>query len=473
MSTFGGLELTKRALQSQQGALEVTGHNIANANTKGYSRQEATMSATRPHTIPGMNQAVGAGQRGTGVEIKEVARVRDRFIDAQINKEKSEKGYWDTQKESLNHIEMVFAEPSDNGLRNAMDEFWGSLQELSAEPESNAVRATVRQKGTVMSDTFNHLDTQLDDYQQEINGRIDTKLDDINSYGRRIADINARIKNVEVSGDNANDLRDQRDLLIEELSEITNVDSREDSRSSVSVSISGHKLVSDESYNELELVVNRREDVTSNYIEWDDGNKARFSNGELKSLLDTRDEDIPNYREQLDTMASTLVEEFNQQHQAGYDREGNAGENFFASVSELEGHDQITAANIKLSDNITAKEGTSKIAASANGAVGDGDNALELFKLSNEKILDDGNVDLGDYYNSNIAQLGIDGQRADRMVDNQDKLIKNLKQQRDSVSGVSLDEEMTKLVKYQHAYGAAARVTSSLNDMFETLLHRI
>ncbi|MFZ5640022.1 MAG: FlgK family flagellar hook-associated protein, partial [Bacillota bacterium] len=166
-SAFFGLEMGRRALFTQQRALDVTGHNIANANTEGYTRQIADMSASLPYTVPAFNSPVTPLQVGTGVDITAIRRVRESFLDSQIRNETTNLGYWESKRDALKKIEVILREPSDNGLRTVMDQFWSSMQELSKNPESEGVRALVRETGITLANTFNQLSKQLTDLQTD------------------------------------------------------------------------------------------------------------------------------------------------------------------------------------------------------------------------------------------------------------------------------------------------------------------
>lgn len=575
MSTFGGIEIGKRALQAQKKSLEVTGHNISNANTEGYSRQEVVQSATHPRNAAG----VEAGQIGTGVKTSQIKRVRDKFIDGQIRKESSTQGRWEMKSEALKEIELIFNEPSDKGLRKSMSDFWNSMQELNNKPASKAVRSTVRQRALAVTDTFNHLNTQLNDYQASLNERINTKVEEVNSYADRIADLNGQIVKAESTGQDANDLRDKRNKLVSDLSKVTNIQVEEDSRGALRVGIGGTKLVSNTQVTKLET---KKDSNDMNQIKWETGNDVNFKDGEIKGLLESRDGDINKYRKQLDNLANSLITEFNKQHQKGYGlsdtgmnkmksevqskptnpldgKEGtldvvvngtsssitiSSGDNLSAIASEINGVANVNATttdsnadgtndtleisgatnsdtinlintsdtstgeanvikelgiqgtgaghnffqgsgaqDIDIASDIKGDTGLNNIAAATQAAdsngdtvndyAGDGANALELNDLSSQEIMNSGTATLDDYYNSNISQLGVDTQRSNRMVSNQETLVKELNQQQQEVAGVSLDEEMSKMVKYQHSYTAASKVISTMDQMLQTLVNGV
>ncbi|PRX32576.1 flagellar hook-associated protein 1 FlgK [Orenia metallireducens] len=315
-STFSGIEIGKRAVQVQKKSLEVVGHNIANANTEGYSRQEVILSATSPLNVDG----VGAGQVGTGVKISKIQRMRDDFTDMRLREESTTQGMWEVTRDSLSELELIFNEPSEDGLRNMLDGYWNSLQDLNNNPESEAVRATVRQRALAVTDTFNHLHSQLSEYQNSLNSRVEIKVNDINSYATQIADLNTQIVEARAVGQEANDLEDKRNLLLQKLSKITNIRAKEDEIGAVRVSISSQQLVAGSRVTELETV----EDSSNNdflKVQWENGNNAIFSGGEIKGLLDARDDSesgIPHYIDELNQVAVNFMDEFNQQHREGY-----------------------------------------------------------------------------------------------------------------------------------------------------------
>jgi len=482
---FNTINTALRALQAQQKSLDVTGHNIANANTEGYSRQRAIHSATDPYTVPGFGMPAGAGQVGTGVEIAEIARIRDKFIDGQINEEKQSLGYWEKMYEGLHRIELIFNEPSDSSLSFAMTKFWESLQELSNNPEDPAVRESVKQTAQTMIDTFHNLNDQLADYKRSLNADVNTITDEINSIARRIADLNEQIVDVKGTGKNPNDLLDRRDLLFEELNHLVKVQGYEDSQGNLHVSLGGTRLVSGKKVNELAIKDNP--DPTREFEDiiyfTNTNSDALIEGGELKAILALRggyrDEngddtgEIGRYMARLDELASVVVEEFNIVHHEGYDLEGNDGGDFFAAT----GPDgvPVDAHNISLSTDILALDGINKITAglSTDGIrnPGNGDNATQLANIINgEKIFNSGTATMLDFYKSMISTMGIEGQRADRMVNNQTTLVDQLENQRTSISGVSLDEEIANLIKFQQAYNAATRIITTSQYILDSLM---
>ena len=223
VSTFHGLETARRALNTQQAALLTTGHNIANANTPGYTRQRVNLKPTEAFPSAGINRPQIPGQIGTGVKIGDVQRIRDSFIDTQYRTETSKLGYWQAKAEQLSQMEDIMNEPSETGLANTLDEFWSSLQDLASQPQDNGTRSVVRQKGIALADTFNYISSSLQSVQKNYRNEMDISEKNVNSILRQINQVNKQIGSVEPHGYLPNDLYDERDRLVDELSTMVNV----------------------------------------------------------------------------------------------------------------------------------------------------------------------------------------------------------------------------------------------------------
>ncbi|MFJ8261837.1 flagellar hook-associated protein FlgK [Rummeliibacillus sp. NPDC094406] len=222
-STFMGLETSKRGLTTQQSALYTVGHNIANANTLGYSRQRVNMEATMGFPGVGMNAPKIPGFLGTGVQAGSVQRIRDQFVDNQYRQATSKLGYWSAKSDAVSQMEDILSEPSEYGLNKAFDNFYAALQDLSTKPDSSATRAVVAQRGEHLADSFNYLSTQLKQVQSNLKNEISAESNSVNSIIQQIATLNQQIGNVEINGYLPNDLYDARDNLLDQLSEYFNV----------------------------------------------------------------------------------------------------------------------------------------------------------------------------------------------------------------------------------------------------------
>lgn len=222
-STFFGLETAKRALTTQQAALYTTGHNVANANTPGYTRQRVNFATTSPYPSPALNRPQIPGQIGTGVKAGDIQRIRDSFTDMQYRTETSKLGYWQGKAEMLSQMEDVMNEPSDTGLSSTMDQFWNALQDLAVQPQNDGARRVVRERGISLANTFNYISNSLKSIQKDYRKEIDASQDRMNSILRQINAINKQIGSIEPHGYLPNDLYDERDRLVDELSTMVNI----------------------------------------------------------------------------------------------------------------------------------------------------------------------------------------------------------------------------------------------------------
>ena len=482
-STFAGLQLGLRALQAHQLALNVTGHNIANANTEGYSRQRVNLVPGNPYTVPAFNKPLTPGQIGTGVRVAEVMRMRDDFIEMQLRLESQTTGNWQVLMDGYEQIEMIFNEPSDTGISTMLSDFWKAWQQLSLTPSDLAVRAVVRQSGELLADAIRHTYTQLHRYREEVNYAIGVKVNRINYLAQQIADLNKQIVAVSVSGDRPNDLLDARDLLVKELAQITNIQAVTDHKLQMHISISGSSLVQGSHASKLALV----EEPDGYKVVWEATSvAAAFNGGELKGLFQLRDDILLNgYMHELNRLAEALIREVNQQHQQGYGYvpstdpdtgpEYPRGVNFFIDISKVA--DGKYAQDIRLSEAILGEDGLNYIAAGlgedGEEAPGNGENALAIAKLLQEHKVESLNGSIPDFFSSLITSLGVDSQEAQRMVANQTVLMEHLQNRQESVSGVALDEEMGNLIRFQHAYHAAARLITALDESLVTVIERM
>ena len=489
MSSFHGLEMAKQALFAQQAALYTTGHNISNANTEGYSRQRVNFETMSAYPAPGRNRPQIPGQMGTGVEIGSVERVRNQFLDYQFRAENSKSGYWNTKTDALGRMEGLMNEPSDSGLSKTMSQFWQSLQDLSANPTNSGARSVVANRGLAVAETFNHLSNNLHSIRTDLKNQIDVTVQDANSLLRQINQINEQVQKVEPHGYLANDLYDERDRLIDQLSEIVNIKVSYDKSSSSSLDIGqgiasieivdakggeldggpvyliNGKLNPDDAVNELEISFDD-EAVTSITV----GNTDIMeSTGSLKGLIESYDNEYPNMIAELDKMAQAFMVAFNAVHHAGQDLEGNQGQDFF-EILDFDSEDPSGAAG-SITINKDILDDPDLIAASNDGTSGNGDQALALGDVFKDTDIGLGNKSVTSFYESIIGKLGVDTQEAIRNSVNTNTLRSQVVEQRMSISAVSLDEEMTNMIQFQHAYNAAARSMTTIDEMLDRIIN--
>ncbi|OZU88800.1 flagellar hook-associated protein FlgK [Virgibacillus indicus] len=466
MSTFHGLEMAKQALFAQQSALYTTGHNISNANTDGYSRQRVNFETMNPYPAGSRNRPQIPGQMGTGVQAGSVQRIRNEFLDIQFRGENSKSGYWETKADALSRLENVMNEPSESGLSKTMDQFWQSLQDLAANPEKDSgVRSVVFQRGQAVADTFNYLSNSLNSIQGDLKSQIDTTVKDANSLIEQIHNINEQVKQVEPHGFLANDLYDERDRLIDELSKIVNIKVTDQSSGESSLDIAdGLKKIDvmDSEGNVLGTLIDEEEGILNKIDVNFEVNEAtgeetltleaggtdiKESNGSLKGLVESYEVTYPEMLSNLDKMAYKFADAFNGIHSNFFDVEetGAAGNIKVA----LDSADEIVASN---------ENNDGKIAS----------DLADLFEKSLDGLED---KSVKGYFQSIIGELGVEAQQANRMADNTIILRSQVENQRMSVSSVSLDEEMSNMIKFQHAYNAAARSMTTIDEMIDRIIN--
>jgi flagellar hook-associated protein 1 len=456
---LGLLDIGRGALLAHQKAISITGHNIANVNTPGYSRQRVNLA-----TSLGLTSA--SGQMGSGVRVSDIQRIYDQFLGSQINTESYNLGKWEAQKSSLERVEIIFDETTGFGLNQAMGDFWNAWQDLANNPEGHTERQVLVAKSEIMAETFNKISSDLNQQQNDIDSSIEGAVIEINTIAGQISDLNIKISDIEKSGQSANDLRDERDLLLKELSSMIDISSFEGNDGQVTVLVgNGRPLVQPPYSLSLSTVTNAsgHEDVV--WVDRD-GNSVDITNdisgGKLKGWLEVRDVKIEDYKTRLDDLASSIITEVNNLHTAGFDLNGAAGGAFFTGTS---------ASDIAVDTNII--NDVNLIAASGTGAPGDNSNSIAIVNLQNGLLMSGGTATYDDFYNSLVSDVGIDAQSAQMNYDHQTAMASSLDNYRESISGVSLDEEMVNLVKFQHAYDAAAKLISAVDEMMNTVMNMV
>lgn len=507
-STFHGLEVAKKALFAQQRGLYTTGHNISNVNTDGYSRQRVNFETSIPYPPRAFYKPKIPGQFGTGVEIGTIQRIRDEFLDFQYRIENSRASYWEKRSEALSRMEELLNEPSENGLSKTLDQFWQALQDLTDDVQNPGARSVVAQRALAFAETFNYYSRSLQSIQTDLKEQIDVNVGRINSLVRQINAINEQIVKIEPHGMLPNDLYDERDRLIDELSEFVNIKVHYTSSSPGSLEIAdglasiellddrGHSigdgvfLLDIENADSIQDAINELtigEDadtgaITGIYVEGhDDLNDLSLlqSTGRLKALIETYgyiDDngevvgDYPEMLANLNQMANAFAEAFNAQHAQGVNlSDDGVIPDFFVTN---DGSAEFTAENITVNKAIL--DDPNLIAASLPGEGSqNANNALELAKLFDEGLEGLDGASVRSFYTKLIGELGVEGQEASRMVENTNILRAQVHDQRRSVSAVSLDEEMTNLIKFQHAYNAAARSMTTLDEMLDRIINNM
>lgn len=495
-SAFTSLETARRALAASQLSIQTTGNNISNANTDGYSRQRVNLETTLPYPSVGFNRPQIPGQIGTGVEASTIQRIRDSFVDNQVREQTTSTGYWSAKNDALSQMEDIMNEPTDQSLSTVMDQFWQSLQDLASNPEDSGARSVVRQNGITVADTFNYLSSSLSQVQDNLKTEIGVNVDKVNSILSQINEINKQVSQVEPNGYSTNDLYDKRDKLVDELSQYVNIKvttnpSGGNSPASavgtytiqlISSNSSGAQtlqtLVDGTNLNTNQLKVDFSGDTPTLTL---NGQSVGNTSGNIQGLIESYSGDFQEMSDKLDQMAYNLATEFNKIHETGYgyDPSGGtveSGKTFFSLGDDDTLGAQGAASRISLSDDI--KNSINNIAtASAPGASGDNSKVQELATMLQSDSMTfttkgSGTVSttLKGYLESAVGQMGVNAQAANRNMTNSQTLQGTAEQRRQSISGVSTDEEMTNLIQYQQSYSAAARMVTVINQMLDTVI---
>lgn len=573
---YGVLQTGMRSLLAQQRGIEVTGHNIANVNTPGYSRQTVNLETTTP--------VLGSqGMIGTGVTAGESQRVYDRFVGVQIENEKEELGRWEAQKTALERVEMIFNESSDSGLSKTMGEFWNAWQDLVNNPSGNVERVALLGKSETLAFELQNTYNNLSPLQDDLDISIAATVDEINLKAAEIANLNQKIIEAEGGGVHANDFRDARDLAVKDLSLMIDVTTYEESSGSINVSLrDGSSLVNGSNTSTLSTMVN---DSGYRDVVWASDPmvsiNSTISGGKLKGWIEVRDVIIPEYKENMEDLvngikgvestdvvtgaASTLSggdyftisspttdyyvwydigdgstdpgiagrtgievdisatdtaaqvasktaaaiagkadfdaavtggatltianvvagdatdsadndtgftitkridggDGVNYYHRQGYGLDDSTGNDFFSGT---------LAGNNFAVDAVIAADSNKIAAGTASGAPGDNSNAIAIAELQNALMMNSDTATFDNYYNSMVSDVGNKVQHAGMSYGHHTAMVSHLENYRESISGVSLDEEMVNLIQFQLGYDAAAKLISTTDELLQTLINMV
>ena len=459
---YGLLSIGQSALLTQQKAIDITGNNIANVNTPGYSRQRLNIQQNSPVRIDNQTMSTGV-TADTGIQ-----RFYDQFLGAQLNGENENLGRWEAQEQALEKVELMLGDSESSGISNAMSEFWNAWQNLSNNPSGVAERTSLISAGQYLATTFNQTYNNLRNLQGDIDTHVTNIVSDINEMTDRIAELNRKVNQVEVTGHNANDFRDERDQLVLELSKLIDIQSFEDGDGNINISVgSGKPLVDGTTTWDLTTADNGG--VQDVFWQASDGSTTnitgQITSGELKGWIYSRDTSIDDYLTRLDTLATNMISEVNTLHAAGttLDSVTTTGVNFFTGTG---------AVNMAVNSTIEGNSDLIAAAGAGEGLPGGNSTAVAIANLQTTATMP-GSSTFDAYYNSLVGQVGADVQAANFNQNHQQTMVENLKAYRQEVSGVSLDEEMVNLIQFQQAYSAAAKLITTADEMVDTLLSMV
>ncbi|MBM4339167.1 MAG: flagellar hook-associated protein FlgK [Deltaproteobacteria bacterium] len=477
------LNVAKGALMAQQQSMAVAGHNIANVNTLGYSRQAVLLESSSSFSMARI-------KIGMGVQVNSVVQYVDQFIERTIRQKVSFLNEYESKAHVLSYMETIFNETSGQGLTQVINEFWDAWQDLANNPGRIPERTALLEKAEILSRRFNSMRDDLDQSKQNMNLNLGKSIGTLNGVTKKIAELNEKIVLAESSKTPANDLRDQRANLVQKVSELVGTVYLEDDDGSYSVfTTDGTLLVNKNQSWELSQSGNS---VYWNNIPSDISKK--LSGGEIGAWLDFRDEVIPQYIANLDELAGTIIFEVNDLHYSGFALNDAVGQKtFFVSntgdnyVAHTPGASFSGAARyIALSTDVKGIPANIAVAGISGGAPGDNENALKILSLQTDASIqirkwtykDRGETitnslqtaTIDDYYRTFTGEIGILGREFIQNQEFQQAMMDHLTELRDSVSGVNLDEEMTQLIQIQRAHDAAAKLVAIADEMLQSIL---
>lgn len=460
----GMMDIGKRSMMNSQTALQTTAHNIANKTTEGYSRQRVDLVT---------NPSIGEGryQIGTGARAATIQRVNDPFLDKQLGMEQGTLGYLDGQAEAMTRVEQVFNEQMNKGLNQYMSDFFNAWRELSNNPESTTSRTVVKEAAEALTRDFHRVDKQLSTIQEEIDFQVKSQVEEVNKISSEIASLNQKITQIEINAP-SNDERDRRDLLVRKLGEIIDVKVAEGDHGAITVSTAGNGiLVSGFDANRLTTAtdpVTRRTQVwyRPEDVKADINVTSRIKGGKLGGALEVRDKFCDEMRQRMDDIAITLAKELNDAHSAGFDKAGRQGMQFFIFKKGDMGAAGRIETNAEIVNDIN------RIAAGSRpNAPADNSTANVISQLQFKQVMDGGVSSLDDYYNAQVGKIGVITAQSVKSRESQGNIVKQVDKLRESISGVSIDEEATKLIEFQKHFDASARLIRTADEMFDTVLN--
>jgi flagellar hook-associated protein 1 len=452
------LNTARDAILANLTAMNVTGSNVANVNTPGYSRLRPDFGS-----IGVFNAATD--QQQIGVKITSIDRLYDKYLDAQVVQQEQYGAYSQSQLDVLNNVEGIFNESTGGGISDLLSQFWGGWSQLSANPSDVTTRDSLVSVSQSLASMFRQKANELINTQNDTNKEISNDVTELNNDLAQMADYNDKIVQVENSGGTAADLRDKRTELLRKISQIVDVNYYEEANGSLNVFISnGRSLVEGTNVWNLQVKVNTNNASFYDIVFSDTPNEVingDLKGGKLAGLIDIRDTKVVGYLDDLNSMASTIITRVNSLHSSGYDLNGNVGGDFFSTAS-------TSARDMQVDPSIVAD--VRKIAAGTT-VNSDGDNASAIAAIKDDASLMGSGMTIDNFYESLTSRVGQDVVNAQNSLDHQTSVMNQVENQREAVSGVSLDEEMLNLIKYQAAYNAAGRLVATVNTMMGTLIN--
>lgn len=464
MSILATFSIGAEALKAQQLAIQTTGHNLANAATPGFSRQRADMTTAFPSFEGGLTL-------GQGVQVTGVQRVVDRFFEAELLSLHGSVGFTEAESSALAGVQESF--PISGGIDAALSNFFSALSDLANNPSGLQERVALIGKAQALGETLRQTRASLTAAQHNLDNNLDSAAHGLNQALSQIAALNRQIALNESANQPANDFRDQRQVLLQDVTRLTGATTREDPDGQVTVIADGLLLVGEGRAATLDTSQLAPSGLHMVMYQTPDGLSfdatTLLRGGEIGATLNMRDTQVPAFTTTLDQFAKTLVDEVNIQHALGFDLTGTAGGSFFTPIAAVAG----AAAVVQVDPTFAADPRLIAAAQTSTGVPGDNRNALALVNLQSTTFAALGGMTLKDHFLSLLGNVGSSAQTIDNSLNFQKSLLAQVQARRESVSGVNIDEEMTKLILFQRSFEASSRLVRTADDMYQTLISMV
>jgi flagellar hook-associated protein 1 FlgK len=466
---FHTLNIGEHALHASRQGVDTASHNISNANVEGYSRQRVDVRSRTPLFTHGL-------VLGSGAYVKDITRSHNQFVERQLNRAHQLSGEANGRFEALKTLESIFSPELASGVSDEITNFFNSLQDLSLSPEDMSVRSAVRESAQNVLGSFKRVDSDIRQRRLDIDEIVNQECSEINGRLKNIASLNQQIQEMEVTpGAFANDLRDQRDLILRELTEKVEINYYEDEYGNFCIRGPQDIALVDRNYvAEFTVSANDKNDGFADILITDsEGGSKRnvtrmLDGGRLKGLVEVRDNICKDIIDRNSDMAVKFTSRVNEIHKKGYgikNFDESTGRNFFKPVESLANAARDLELSADIADSVEA------ISVAGTPLAG-GDNIVinEMLGLKHEKMMDGGNSDLIEFYSTYVGNLGIEINRSTHLKEANDLVVNDLQTQREAVSGVSLDEEAVSLMKWQSNFTASSKVITTVDEMLDTVL---
>lgn len=453
---FHGLNMASNALRAFQRALDVTGHNISNVDTPGYSRQTVDFRENDPTSF----WLGGLHSLGNGVTIGSVNRIRDAFLERRRLEATGDSGKFLQMADSLNNVQALFLEPGGSGIADAMDKFFNAWSALASNPNEPTVRMQVQQAGASLASRVRTTYQSLSDQANFTNESITGTLNRVQSLSNQIAELNGQIRHKQAEGAEPNDLMDLRDQALRELGTLVDITTYEQPDGGVNVYMNQLALVDGAGAVPTPMTFDTATNTLSNAAGTYD-----VRSGKLRGLFESA-EQIKTYQGNLDNIANQLRTQVNAIHSTGVNPLGNTGVNFFNDSLPQSG-----AIDFDLDPAVAADP--QAIVSSVGGVAGDGGLALSISRMRDQAQAGLGNVTFSRYFDNVVSDVGAKAEYWSAQVGTQNSMNEQIDRQIQAVSGVSLDDEMANMLRFQRSYQAAAKALSIFDQMTEDLINMV